>query len=382
MREDKGNIFYTQFNYEKLFWLINIRTILLTSLAIIFFFLHIFGIKINNTFSPKYLFFLQITSIIVNLFLYLDLKYLQKNKHLMMNEENFKYLGMIQIDFDILYTILTIFLSGGIKSPLLFLFIYNIITSNFLIQDRNTLFYIIVLLILISLSAFGFTFKQTFPYIEYRTLEKFENMVLISLMYFFLFYLSKYVSEKLNQKQEELNHLYQETYKLSITDRLTGLYDQTYFRVSAKDAIDIAKANNNKIAIVMFDIDNFKEFNDTNGHLMGSRALIQIAQIMKQTFRKTDILGKYGGDEFILLLKDIDENYITFVLERFKSKIENFNFNPETSKVSHLTISIGVSFFPKDGDDLETLIDKADKALYIAKNLGKNNLFVFEDSKK
>lgn len=382
MREDKGNIFYTQFNYDKLFWLINIRTVLLTSLAIIFLSLHIFGIKINNTFSSKYLFFWQISSIIINLFLFFDLKYLQKNKHLMMNEENFKYLGLIQIDFDILYTIVTIFLSGGIKSPLLFLFIYNIITSNFLIQDRNTFFYIIVLLILLFVSEFRFTFKETFPYIEYRTLEKFENMFLISVIYFFLFYLSKYVSEKLNQKQEELNHLYQETYKLSITDRLTGLYDQTYFRVSAKDAIDIAKANNNKIAIVMFDIDNFKEFNDTNGHLMGSRALIKIAQIMKQTFRKTDILGKYGGDEFILLLKDIDENYITFVLERFKNKIENFNFNPETSKVSHLTISIGVSFFPKDGDELEILIDKADKALYIAKNLGKNNLFIFEDSKK
>uniref|UniRef100_A0A7C3N730 GGDEF domain-containing protein n=1 Tax=candidate division WOR-3 bacterium TaxID=2052148 RepID=A0A7C3N730_UNCW3 len=382
MREDKGNIFYTRFNYDKLFWLINIRTIILISLAVIFFFLNIFGIKINNTFSPKYLLFWQLISILINLLLFFDLKYLQKNKHLMMNEENFKYLGMIQIDFDILYTIVTIFLSGGIKSPLLFLFVYNIITSNFLIQDRNTLFYTLILLILLFVSEFRFTFKETFPYIEYRTLEKFENMILIFVIYFFLFYLSKYVSEKLNQKQEELNRLYQETYKLSITDRLTGLYDQTYFRVSAKDAIDIAKTNNNKIAIVMFDIDNFKEFNDTNGHLMGSRALVQIAQIMKQTFRKTDILGKYGGDEFILLLKDIDENYITFVLERFKSKIENFNFNPETSKVSHLTISIGVSFFPKDGDNLETLIDKSDKALYTAKNLGKNNLFVFEDSKK
>lgn len=382
MKEDKGNIFYTEFNYDKLYWLINIRTLLLICLTIIFSILSIFKIKINNTFSPEYLLFWQMIALVINFLLYIDLKYLQNNKHLIMNEENFKYIGMIQIDFDILYTIVTIFLSGGIKSPLLFLFIYNIITSNFLIQDRNTFFYTLILIVLIFISEFRFRFKDTFPYIEYKTLEKFENMVLISLIFFFLFYLSKYVSEKLKQKQEELNKLYQETYKLSITDRLTGLYDQTYFRVSASDAIEIAKINNNKLAIVMFDIDNFKEFNDTNGHLMGSRALVQIAQIMKKTFRKTDILGKYGGDEFIILLKDIDENYITFVLERFKSQIENFNFNPETSRVSHLTISIGVSFFPKDGENLDTLIDKADKALYTAKNLGKNNLFIFDDSKK
>lgn len=382
MREDKGNIFYTEFNFDKLYWLINIRTILLISLSIIFFILLIFNVKISDTFSPKFLLLWNLVSLLINLFLFFDLKYLQKNKHLVMNEENFKYIGMIQIDFDILYTIVTIFLSGGIKSPLLFLFVYNIITSNFLIQDRNSFFYTVVLLLLIFISEFRFTFKDTFPFIEYKTIERIENMILISVIYFFLFYLSKYISEKLNQKQEELNNLYQETYKLSITDRLTGLYDQTYFRISATDAIEIAKVNNNKLAIVMFDIDNFKEFNDTNGHLMGSKALVQIAEIMKKSFRKTDLLGKYGGDEFILLLKDIDESYITFVLERFKNKIETFNFNPETLKVAHLTISIGVSFFPKDGDNLEILIDKADKALYIAKNLGKNNLFIFEDRKK
>ncbi|MDD3804123.1 MAG: GGDEF domain-containing protein, partial [bacterium] len=195
----------------------------------------------------------------------------------------------------------------------------------------------------------------------------------------FLTYLSKYIASKLTQKQEELNNLYERTYQLSITDRLTGLYDQNYFRMAASDAIEIASVNNYTCSMVMFDIDNFKEFNDTNGHLAGSRALVEIAEIMRRTFRKSDLLGKYGGDEFIILMKDVEEEYVPFILERFKRKVSEHDFNPKTKRVSTLTISLGASMFPKDGNLVENLIDKADKALYNSKKMGKNRLFIFDN---
>lgn len=379
MKSSNGNIFDSKNNFEKFFWILNLRKTLIFSLIFLFFIFYILNIDLYNTSSTFYLLVWQFVSLILNFLFYFYLKHLEKNQHALMDDEQFKYIGLLQIDFDIVYTIITILLSGGIKSPLIFLFIYNILTLTFIIQDKNSFFYMFLLFLLMFISEFKFSFKQSFPYVEYVPLERIGNILLIFLIYLFLFYMSKYISDKLNQKQDELNELYRKTYKLSITDRLTGLYDQTYFKISATDALNIAKFNGNKLALVMFDIDNFKEFNDTNGHLMGSRALIQIADIMRKSFRKTDILGKYGGDEFIILLKDIDEDYILFVLERFKQNIQNHNFKPENSGVSRLTISMGVSFFPKDGDDVETLIDKADKALYIAKNVGKNFLVIFND---
>ncbi len=379
MKNSKGNIFDSQNNFEKFFWILNLRKILILSLISLFFIFYIFNIHLENSSSTFYLLVWQLVSLMLNFLFYFYLKHLEKNQHALMDDEQFKYIGILQIDFDIVYTIITILLSGGLKSPLIFLFTYNILTLTFIIQDKNSFFYMLLLFVLMFISEFRFTFKQSFPYVEYVPLERVENILLTFLVYMCLFYISKYIYDRLSKKQNELNELYRETYNLSITDRLTGLFDQTYFRTSATDALNIAKFNGNKLALVMFDIDNFKKFNDTNGHLMGSRALIQIADIMRKSFRKTDLLGKYGGDEFIILLKDIDEDYILFVLERFKKNIQNHNFKEKNSGVCRLTISMGVSFFPKDGDDLETLIDKADKALYIAKNVGKNSLAIFND---
>jgi len=376
-----GESFYTEMNYERILWLINLRFILISLLSISFSLLYAFKSPFELSASPWTIFLWLGICLFINFLLQFDINHMKHKKHVLMDEDNFRYISFIHIDFDIIFIVMTIILTGGLESPLVILLIYNIITTSFIIHDNYIYFYTGITLIMIVLSSFRFRFAPAFPFAGI-SFESHPYKVLFTVSVFsFLTYLSKYISNKLTQKQDELNNLYQQTYQLSITDRLTGLYDQNYFRMAAADAIEIALTNNYSCAMVMFDIDNFKEFNDTNGHLAGSSALIEIAEIMRRTFRKSDLLGKYGGDEFIILMKDVEEEYVPFVLERFKKRVAEHDFNPSTGKVSMLTISLGVSMFPKDGSYVENLIDKADKALYISKNSGKNRLFIFNDGK-
>lgn len=377
-----GENFYTEMNYEKILWLINLRFLLIFIITLLYLVFHFYKLQIGIFSLYNNLMVWNLISLLINLFFLIDIKYLKNSKHIMMDESNFAYIGMIHIDFDIIYIVITILMTGGLESPLILLFIYNIITVSFIISGNSIYFYTSIMLILLFLTGFRFSVIQEFPFITFSFISDLSKLMFTLVIYAFITYISRYISKRLSLKQEELNALYERTYRLSITDRLTGLYDQTYFRVASSDALEIAGIGNNMICVVMFDIDNFKDFNDTNGHLYGSRALLEIADIMRNSFRKTDILGKYGGDEFIILMRDIEPEYVPYILERFKKRINIHDFNPETKTISHLTVSLGASIFPDDGMTIEALIDKADKALYYAKKMGKNQLFIFNDIKK
>jgi diguanylate cyclase (GGDEF)-like protein len=376
-----GDSFYTEMNYEKILWLINLRFMLIALLSMTFALLAVLKNPIILSASTSTIFVWNGVCLLINIFLLFDINYLKNKKHILIDESQFKYISLIHIDFDIIFVVMTILLTGGLESPLLILFIYNIVTTSFILHDNFIYFYTGITLVLLILTGFRFTSLPSFPFLNITFESHLYKVFFTVTIFSFLTYLSKYISGKLVQKQDELNNMYEHTYQLSITDRLTGLYDQTYFRVAASDALDIAQNNGYSCAMVMFDIDNFKEFNDTNGHLAGSRALVEIAEIMRRTFRKSDLLGKYGGDEFVILMEDVEEEYIPFILERFKNRIKDHNFNPQTQKVSSLTISLGASMFPQNGISVELLIDTADKAMYNSKKLGKNQLFIFNNSK-
>lgn len=368
---------------ERLSWLIRLRFVLIVLVGFLLS-LSLFRMSLIN-FPPenlKTLFILNMTALGVNAMLAFYQTYIIQWKHLIMDENHFNYISLIHIDFDIVYIILLIALSGGLHSRFLFLLIYNIITTTFLISGFRSYFYSFLMLFLLALTSISFFTVPSFPYINFHMTNPLPDMIFISIIYIFAVYISKYVSSKLYEKQEELNALYEETYNLSITDRLTGLFDQTYFRIAASDALDIARVNNNTFAIVMMDLDNFKAFNDSNGHLSGSRALQEIAELIRKSFRKTDILAKYGGDEFIMLMRDIDEDYILPTLRRFQEKLEAYDFNPGGEGFNTITASIGISVFPGDGESLQTLMRKADKALYHVKDKGKNGLLLYKDIKE
>lgn len=374
-------VFSFETNYDKLVWLIYLRFILISLVSVILSTVLFFGLDIGLSSEMRILLIWNLSAVVINVLFLVDLNYIREKRHIIIDHNLFRYIGFIHIDFDIIYVLSLIYMTGGFDSPLLFLFIYNVITTAFIIEGRIFYYYSSLTLIIIVLSGVHISFLQQSPYISASFRAEPMNLVFTVILYVFTTYISKYISMKLYSKQNELNDLYEKTYMLSITDRLTGLYDQTYFRRASADALEIAKFNNNPLAFVLFDIDNFKEFNDTNGHLLGSSALKQIAVIMRRSFRKTDILGKYGGDEFIILMKDTEIDYIPAVLKRFQRNISEHDFNPDTGQVSRLTISIGVAVFPDDGVKCEDLIDKADKALYGAKKSGKDRLVLFGDFK-
>jgi diguanylate cyclase (GGDEF)-like protein len=161
----------------------------------------------------------------------------------------------------------------------------------------------------------------------------------------------------------------QELEKLSITDHLTLLYNRVKLEEVFDEQIQRAKRYNTPFAVLLCDIDYFKNVNDTFGHLIGDKILVEIAEILRSTIRNTDIAGRWGGEEFLIIAPETDEHHALLLAERLRAAIEEGTYTTHQSQ----TISIGVSCFsPKDSD--VSLIGRADKALYAAKNNGRNRV--------
>jgi len=122
-------------------------------------------------------------------------------------------------------------------------------------------------------------------------------------------------------------------------------------------------------------VDGFKRVNDTFGHLVGSRALAEIGQVLRKILRETDVVGRYGGDEFVVVLPETPLNGAMVIAERVRKKIEDYEFVAQDLSI-HLTISLGVANCPKHTLTAEGLIKKADAAMYRAKELNKNSIKV------
>lgn len=152
-------------------------------------------------------------------------------------------------------------------------------------------------------------------------------------------------------------------------DSFTNLYNKSaVLAVIEKFLLD---QSDKKHALFFIDIDNFKTINDTLGHLYGDKIILELSKLLKRQFRYTDILGRIGGDEFLVLLKDfLDEKYI---LEKAASLCKSISEIKVGSDVFEITSSIGIAFYPKDGRTVSQLLEKADIALYAAKKEGKNS---------
>lgn len=163
---------------------------------------------------------------------------------------------------------------------------------------------------------------------------------------------------------------------LAETDQLTGLYNKVTTERKIKEYF--AENPDSQSLLFVLDIDNFKKINDTMGHAFGDEVLREIGQGLKQQFRASDIIGRAGGDEFVILLKHITEDQYVI---REAQKLENFFKGLQVGKYTKysVTSSIGCAVFTKDGEDFETLYKMADEALYKAKQRGKNQLAFYKD---
>jgi diguanylate cyclase (GGDEF)-like protein len=174
--------------------------------------------------------------------------------------------------------------------------------------------------------------------------------------------------------------LYQQTRRLAITDPLTGLYNLRHFRAALAQEIQKAKRLQYPIAVIMADIDYFKDFNDTYGHPRGNTVLRKIAQVILQNLRQTDLVARYGGEEFSAILPGCDQPSLLQVAEKVRQAVERLSFTvgPERKPV-HLTISIGGAWQDAQHTDALALLATADQALYTAKATGRNRSCIRTD---
>lgn len=169
-------------------------------------------------------------------------------------------------------------------------------------------------------------------------------------------------------------YLFYQTKEDTFRDHLTGVYNRRYFKQRLLMEIKRAGRYKREISILMIDIDNFKQVNDQFGHGTGDDVLIELVTILRKNLRDSDILVRYGGEEFVALLPETNSESAYIASEKLRTAVETLLTVPIENRTNgkSITISIGVSSFPAAADSPDSLIQLADERLYLAKNKGKN----------
>jgi diguanylate cyclase (GGDEF)-like protein len=163
---------------------------------------------------------------------------------------------------------------------------------------------------------------------------------------------------------------------LSVTDDLTQLYNSRYLSQVLRRETKRASRSGRPLSLLFIDLDGFKSINDTHGHLFGSRALVEAASVIRASARETDMVARFGGDEFALLLPDTGSDGAVSVGERIRERIAATHFLEGDGLAIRLTVSVGVATLPDVAASAESLVQAADKAMYRVKEHGKNGIYV------
>lgn len=263
-------------------------------------------------------------------------------------------------------------------------YVNNIIDNNFIKKVNRG--YTIALSILLALfiasvvtrvsSAFTASMMSLSAYFIYILVAyysmKYENLwlevvypLIFSIAAFTFAYVVKYLIKSRDFEQQ---------YKLATTDGLTELYNHRYFQEQIRMQIEQSKRYNHNFSLIIIDIDFFKKFNDTFGHQSGDAVLRQVAQTLKKNVRATDIVCRYGGEEMSIILPNTGKDEAFSTAQKICERVASKKFKLAGDKETNVTISLGVSTFPYDGDNAPAIIEAADKRLYNAKNNGRNQV--------
>jgi diguanylate cyclase (GGDEF)-like protein len=178
-------------------------------------------------------------------------------------------------------------------------------------------------------------------------------------------------TENAMQLQEDMLRLRQ----LAETDFMTGLMNRRSFLTVADDAVAFCRRYKRQMATLMIDIDHFKKINDTHGHAAGDDAIKSIADIINQSIRTTDKAARFGGEEFVVLLREIDQETAVLLADRIRTSIESATVR-HGDVVIPITVSVGLAMFDESDRDVQDVIERADQGLYVAKKTGRNRTFL------
>ena len=181
--------------------------------------------------------------------------------------------------------------------------------------------------------------------------------------------------EDLKKSKEDLERMNDTLLDLSIRDGLTGIHNHRYFQEFLVMELARSPRFDNGFSLLFLDIDHFKNYNDTYGHVEGDSLLREFAKLLVERFRKMDLVARYGGEEFVILLPDISIQESQRLAEELRRHIEEHPFKGcDTQPGGRLTVSIGIASFPEHGSDAVSLVRAVDCALYDAKQKGRNQV--------
>jgi len=198
------------------------------------------------------------------------------------------------------------------------------------------------------------------------------NSASFLILLFFISALSIIANYIVAEDMKESENQKKQLHDLTFHDHLTGLFNRRYFEMTMDREIVRAAERNISIGIILIDIDRFKQLNDTFGHAAGDAVLEKIGSVLSEEVRITDSVCRYGGDEFVLLFHDADRNMLKAAAEKILEQVRSMKTEQNGKNFARTTISLGAALFPEHGSTRESLLEAADKALYRAKENGRD----------
>ena len=263
-------------------------------------------------------------------------------------------------------------------------YVNNFIDNNFITKiDKKITFSVGIILalitglIVISVSSSGLvslmciSIYTIFIILAYFGMKYFNLWIEIvyPLIFGIITFISAFIIKYIIKSKD-----FDQQYKLATTDGLTELYNHRYFQEQIRMQIDQTRRYGNEFSLIILDIDFFKQFNDTFGHQAGDAVLKQVSQMLRANVRSSDIVCRYGGEEISIILPNTNKQTAYTTAEKICNLIANKKFKLNNNKESNVTVSLGVSTFPTDGDSASDIIDMADKRLYQSKHNGRNQV--------
>ncbi|MBN4053437.1 GGDEF domain-containing protein [Haliea sp. AH-315-K21] len=277
------------------------------------------------------------------------------------NLPHFKWKLAVETWVMILFITLAVWNTGNVDSPLLNLYLLVIISSSITLGKAITIAEIVLISAVYVLLA-------SRSGVEYSLVEYTEFLI-----FFLPFMLVAYITTML---AADVNYGKKVFKVLSETDEMTGLLNKRSFSPMLHKATEVAIQYSQPLSAMMIDADNLKKVNDTYGHKAGDKLILTIASTIQDCLRTSDIICRYGGDEFVALLPQLPSDRAIETAERLRSAVENTSFDVDGQRIS-TTVSIGIATYPDDVLIAEELLEKADETLYESKKAGRNTVISY-----